>query len=65
MIQVAITGRNQYGYSWMQAAVQARQAADRKKANPREELSMYLSAPLEQVQDVVGWWGVSGMLLAL
>jgi hypothetical protein len=44
----------------MQAAVMARQAADRAGASPREELRLYLEAPLEQnVDDVVAWWGVS------
>jgi hypothetical protein len=42
----------------MQAAVMARQAADRAGTSAREELRMYLDAPLEQVEDVVAWWGV-------
>jgi hypothetical protein len=43
----------------MQAAVMARQAAERASANPRAELQAYLDAPLVPVEDIVGWWGVS------
>lgn len=43
----------------MQAAVMARQAAERAAINPRRELRMYLEAPLEQVDNIVAWWGVS------
>ena len=43
----------------MQAAVMARQAAERASANPRAELQAYLDAPLTQVEDIVAWWGVS------
>jgi hypothetical protein len=46
----------------MLSAVNARKAADRMKANPREELARYLQAPLENVDDVVAWWGVSHLL---
>jgi hypothetical protein len=52
------TGKNQYGYSWMQATVKARQEADRAKSSPREELKTYLAAPLESTDNAVGWWGV-------
>jgi len=37
----------------------ARQVADRAATSPREELRMYLEAPLEPVENVVAWWGVS------
>ena len=43
----------------MQAAVMARQAAERAARSPRQELQMYLDAPLEAVDNVVEWWGVS------
>jgi hypothetical protein len=46
----------------MQAAVMARQAADRAATGPRDELRSYLGAPLEQVDDVVTWWGVRTIL---
>lgn len=42
----------------MRAAVQNRRAADSAKADPRGELRAYLAAPLENIEDVVGWWGV-------
>jgi hypothetical protein len=42
----------------MQAAVMARQAADQAATSTREELRLYLKAPLEQVDDIVAWWGV-------
>ena len=51
----------QYGHSWMRATVQARKAQDRRTSNPREELEQYLAAPLEEVQNIVGWWGVSSI----
>ena len=55
------TRRVQYGHSWMRATVQARKAQDRTGRNPREELGQYLTAPLEDVDDVVGWWGVCNL----
>jgi hypothetical protein len=58
MLFVVTPGSSQYGFSFMQAAVMARQAADRAGTSAREELRMYLDAPLEQVDDVVAWWGV-------
>lgn len=61
---ICITGparKAQYGHSWMRATVQARRAQDRTGLNPREELDQYLAAPLEDVEDVVGWWGVHNM----
>ncbi|KAG2746077.1 hypothetical protein P692DRAFT_20741060, partial [Suillus brevipes Sb2] len=52
-------GHGQYGRSWVLAAVQARQVSDRVQAKPRAELTAYFQSPLEQTEDVVGWWGVS------
>jgi hypothetical protein len=52
----------QYGYSYMQAAVLTRQAADRASTSPRKELQMYLEAPLVDVEDIVAWWGVSSSI---
>jgi hypothetical protein len=40
----------QYGYSYMQAAVLACQAANRASTSPCEELQMYLEAPLVDVE---------------
>jgi hypothetical protein len=51
-----------YGYSYMQAAVLACQAADRASTSPRKELQMYLEAPLVDVEDIVVWWGVSSSI---
>lgn len=61
-LAVAGTAGGSYGYSWMRATVRSRKDAERAKTNPREELRMYLESPLEDVQDVVLWWGVSLML---
>jgi hypothetical protein len=47
----------------MQAAVMARQAAERAARSPRQELQMYLDAPLEAVDNVVEWWGVSFLMI--
>jgi len=49
----------QYGYSWMRASVRSRQEAERVSSGPRDELKRYLESPLEEVNDVVEWWGVS------
>lgn len=51
-------GGSQYGFSFMHAAVMARQAEDRANTSPREELRSYLAAQLKRVDNVVGWWGV-------
>jgi len=49
----------QYGHSWMRATVQAQKAEDRLASHPREELDQYLAAPLEDVENIVRWWGIS------
>ena len=49
----------QYGYSWMCASVRSCQEAERVGSGPRDELKRYLDSPLEEVNDVVAWWGVS------
>jgi len=43
----------------MREAVGTREASNRSKADPRDELKAYLDAPLEVTEDVIGWWGVS------
>jgi hypothetical protein len=58
-LQLEAVGKIQYGQSWMRATVQAHKAQDRASSNPHEELRLYLEAPLELVDDVVAWWGVS------
>ena len=52
-------GSGQYGYSWMCTSVHSRQEAELVGSNPRDELKRYLDSPLEEVNDVVAWWGVS------
>ena len=48
-----------YGHSWMRETIKSRLASDVVSRNPRQELQDYLTAPLEEVDDVVAWWGVS------
>ena len=47
----------------MRATVQKRKAKDRMANNPRKELEQYLVAPLEDVDDIIRWWGVSCFLV--
>jgi hypothetical protein len=54
--------RAQYGHSWMRAAVEARKAQDRMASHPRKELDQYLASPLEDIDNIVSWWGVSFFL---
>ena len=49
----------QYGTSWMRKTLQTRQDRDRSTEKPHDELHTYLEGPLEAVENVVGWWGVS------
>jgi hypothetical protein len=49
----------------MRAAVDTRKATEQAHRGPREELKMYLEAPLESVENVVAWWGVSYLNLPL
>ena len=43
----------------MQAAVQFCHDAERTSSEPRDELTRYIDSPLEDVVNVVAWWGVS------
>lgn len=43
----------------MRSAVQSRHDAERTSSNPHDELKRYMESPLEDVADVIGWWGVS------
>jgi hypothetical protein len=42
----------------MRTAVLSRQASGQSITDKREELRLYLSSPVEEVDDVVKWWGV-------
>ncbi|KAF8810842.1 hypothetical protein BYT27DRAFT_7209063 [Phlegmacium glaucopus] len=52
----------QYGYSWMRASVRSHQEAEHFSSGPRDELKRYLDSPLEEVDGVVAWWGVTSLL---
>jgi hypothetical protein len=54
-------GATQYGHSWMRSTILARQSSE-QNIDPRHELILYLTSPLEEVADVVRWWGVSILL---
>jgi hypothetical protein len=57
---------NDWAASWMRASVSSRVQKEIITRNPREELSEYLSAPLEQhCSDIIRWWGVSLFLLLI
>jgi hypothetical protein len=43
----------------MRDAVKAQIADNATSRRPHQELDDYLAAPLEDVNDVVSWWGVS------
>ena len=43
----------------MQDAIKARVASDAVGCSPQQKLQDYLKAPLEDIADIVGWWGVS------
>lgn len=41
----------------MRNAVKSRATSDATRCNPYQELDDYLAAPLEDVADLVAWWG--------
>ena len=41
----------------MRAAVQFHHDAERSVSEPRDELKRYIESPLEDVENVVAWWG--------
>jgi hypothetical protein len=43
----------------MREAIKFRLASDVVSHSPCQELQDYLATPLEEVDDVVAWWGVS------
>src|ERR1700720_3187238 len=60
--QWAGLGWAQTGWAWVGFGLWARPSTSlRTGRNPREELGQYLTAPLEDVDDVVGWWGVCNL----
>jgi hypothetical protein len=46
----------------MHKAIKTRQATDQHAHNPRQELTLYLSLPLEEADNIVAWWGVSNLI---
>jgi hAT family C-terminal dimerisation region len=42
----------------MKKTLQNHQVRDHLAVNPCKELCMYLESPLEDVENVVAWWGV-------
>jgi len=54
-----------YGQSWMREAIKSHLASDTMSCSSCQELSEYLSAPLEDVEDVVAWWEVSPHFLTV
>ena len=60
MVSLATHPSNgQYGSSWMRAVVWFRHDAEHSVLEPRDELKWYIESPLEDVENVVTWWGVS------
>ncbi|KAF7372005.1 Zinc finger BED domain-containing protein RICESLEEPER 2 [Mycena venus] len=57
VVTPAVTVPVQYGHSWMKAKILARKQQDASVNDPRQELKAYLNTPLEEVDDVVAWWG--------
>ncbi|KAG2028810.1 hypothetical protein BDR03DRAFT_882625, partial [Suillus americanus] len=53
----AASVRKHYGDNWMREAIRTRKTSDHLTHNPRQELNMYLSSPLEETDDIVAWWG--------
>jgi hypothetical protein len=49
----------------MREAVAARQNATHGSRDPRDELAVYLLSPLEDMSDIVAWWGVSAPFIYL
>jgi hypothetical protein len=42
----------------MRDAIKSRLAIDAASQHPRQELDDYLTAPLEDIDNVVAWWGI-------
>lgn len=59
-VEAKPTVLHQYGSSFLLDVVNSVQQAERAQAHPRDELKGYLSSPLEQTNNVLHYWGVSG-----
>ena len=46
----------------MRAAVRFRHDSEFTGSEPRDELKRYIESPLEDLDNVVAWWGVSDQL---
>ncbi|KAG1805105.1 uncharacterized protein HD556DRAFT_1437268 [Suillus plorans] len=57
----AASVRKHYGDDWMCEAIRTRKTSDHLTHNPRQELNMYLSSPLEETDDIVAWWGLHSL----
>lgn len=57
-----LSRQGSYGHSWMRDAIKSRLANNAASQRPRQELEDYLTAPLEDVDNVVAWWGVCSSL---
>jgi hypothetical protein len=61
----SLARQGSYGHSWMRDAVQSRVVSDTANQRPRQELDDYLAAPLEDVENIVAWWGVSFFFISV
>ncbi|KAG1843931.1 hypothetical protein DFJ58DRAFT_844168 [Suillus subalutaceus] len=57
----SLAHQGSYGHSWMRNAVKSRVASDTTNRRPCQELDNYLAAPLEDVKNIVAWWGGSAV----
>lgn len=58
-VATVLMSNGQYRHAYMRAAIKSHQASDSANQDHHQELIAYLSAPVEEVEDVVAWWGVS------
>ena len=58
-VPASSTQESTYGHSWMHNASKSCLATDAASRAPCQEHVDYLAAPLEDVNDIVAWWGVS------
>jgi hypothetical protein len=59
----SLARQGSYGHNWMRSSVKSRVVNDATTRRPRQELEDYLDAPLEDVNNVVAWWGVRLVIL--
>jgi len=55
----SLAHQGSYGHSWMRDTVKSRVASDTASQRPCQELEGYLASLLEDIKNVVAWWGVS------